>query len=125
MSQTESFYHTNCKIPAYNEQDSTIVIARDLVNVFLKNAKNKTTIHNAHGPDLKNLANIFGTTTTQKVNLDNREQRVDSSSSRNDSPQLQPQEPAPSTATTNKIHIEAQPKVHQKNITKKHTVCSR
>ena len=128
VAQTANFYPTNCEMSAYNEQDSAIIIARDLVDALLKYAKNKTAIHNAHGPDLKKLANIFGTTTTQEVNPDTREQRVDSSSSRNDSPQRQTQEPTPSTSITNKIHIAAQPTVHQKTTkinTKQHTVCYR
>ena len=114
VAQTAKFYPTNCNIPAYNNHYTTLVIASDLVDALRLNAKRKTTIHNAHGPDLKKLADIFGTTTTQNDTTDTREQRVDSSSARNDSPRRQTQDPTPSTATTNKLHIAAQPTVHQK-----------
>ena len=65
VAQTAKFYPTNCKMPAYNSQDTTMIIARDLVNALRVNAKKKTAIHNAHGPDLKKLADIFKTVTTQ------------------------------------------------------------
>ena len=52
VAQTEKFYPTNCKMPAYNSQDTTLIIARDLVNALRINAKKTTAIHNTHGPDL-------------------------------------------------------------------------
>ena len=114
VAQIAKLYPTNCKMPAYNSKDTTMVIARDLFDALRLNAKKKAAIHNAHGPDLKKLADIFKTVTKKIDNNHTDEQRVDSSTRTHDTPQQEQQDPTPSTAPTKKENIAAQPTVHQR-----------